>query len=130
MLYHLMASNDVYASPMIIKAKECQPLPSEAFIIPREESESNFPSRVFSQNHCGQVWLVGLTWWEPVAATSFLPHWFSNRGSRATMSEPCGVSSDILGEEEIHLYESSHPCQEVDCPKVGLPAIIFGLQYT
>ena len=87
-----MASNDVNAGPMIIKAKESQPLPSEAFIVPREGSESNFPSRVFSRKHCGQLWWVGLTWWEPVAATSFLPLCFSNPGNRAIMSEPCGLS--------------------------------------
>ena len=59
-----MASNDVNAGPMIIKAKESQPLPSEAFIVPREGSKSKAEFLVGSivGNFGGLVWPGGNLW--------------------------------------------------------------------
>ena len=46
---HLMAGYDVQARPMIIKATESQPLPSEAFIVTREWSREwiKYPDHSF-----------------------------------------------------------------------------------
>ena len=89
---HLMAGNDVQARPMIIKATESQPLPSEAFIVTRgREGGSNIQITVFSI-----VWLVGLTWsihtilWlhldeQDVAETFF------NRSYQPHVTKPFGV---------------------------------------
>ena len=54
---HLMAGNDVHARPMIIKATESQPLPSEAFIVTR--------GREGGSKHCLVGWfdLVGSRGW-------------------------------------------------------------------